>query len=83
MKYLYLISQDINTGYDKYDSAVVCAESEDAARAIDPSGSGEPVTNKYIVYGSWAELDKVKVERIGEAAEGIETGVICASFNAG
>jgi len=34
---LYLISQTINNGYDTYDSAVVCAESEDEARKIHPS----------------------------------------------
>ncbi len=33
---LYLISQDINSGYDSYDSAVVSAESEEDARKIHP-----------------------------------------------
>jgi hypothetical protein len=34
---LFVISQDINTDYDTYDSAVVAAESEDDARTINPS----------------------------------------------
>ena len=34
---LYLISQDVNTGYDTYDSAVVSAKSEADARTIHPS----------------------------------------------
>ena len=34
---LYLISQDVNDGYDTYDSAVVAAESEEDARSIHPS----------------------------------------------
>lgn len=35
---LYLISQDKVTGYDTYDSAVVCAKDEADARTIHPSG---------------------------------------------
>lgn len=31
---LYLISQDVNNGYDTYDSAVVCAANEAEARAL-------------------------------------------------
>lgn len=31
---LYLISQNVNNGYDTYDSAVVCAETEEEARMI-------------------------------------------------
>lgn len=34
---LYLISQNVSNGYDTYDSAVVAATSEDAARKIHPS----------------------------------------------
>jgi hypothetical protein len=34
---LYLVSQDINTGYDTYDSMIVSAESEIDARNIHPS----------------------------------------------
>jgi len=29
---LFLISQDENDGYDTYDSAVVCAKDEEAAK---------------------------------------------------
>jgi len=35
---LYLISQDVNDGYDTYDSAVVCSESESDARMMHPGG---------------------------------------------
>jgi hypothetical protein len=34
---IYLISQDKNSDYDTYDSAVVAAESEQDAREIHPS----------------------------------------------
>lgn len=35
---LYLISQDEEHGYETYDSAVIAAENEMAARCIHPSG---------------------------------------------
>lgn len=35
---LWLISQDDNTGYDTYDSAIVAAVDTEAARAINPDG---------------------------------------------
>lgn len=76
---LYLISQDENDGYDTYDSAVVCAGSEDEARKINPD-YGEWGRN----YGSWCSSpDKVTVRHIGEAVEGMEPGIVLASFHAG
>lgn len=34
---IYLVSQNVNTGYDTYDSFVCVAENEDDARTIHPS----------------------------------------------
>ena len=34
---LYKLSQSLNTGYDTYDSCVVCAKSKKEARLIHPS----------------------------------------------
>lgn len=45
---LYLISQDKNSGYDTYDSAVVVAENEQGAREVHPS---EFVT--HVSNGKW------------------------------
>lgn len=45
---IYKISQNINNGWDTYDSAIVCAESEEDARKIHPS--------KYVTHerdGIW------------------------------
>jgi hypothetical protein len=86
---LYLISQDTNNGYDTYDSAVVCAESEDAARHIHPAHS-----NNSWLWGhdegplewdasDWTTPGLVTVKLLGTAAPGMERGVVCASFNAG
>lgn len=42
---IYKISQGLNTGWDTYDSVVVCAESEDDARTIHPSEYITHITN--------------------------------------
>ena len=80
---LFLISQNINNGYDTYDSAVVCAENEDEAKKINPDGYGKEVTTEEERYSSWTTIDNVDVEYLGEAKEELEAGVVCASFNAG
>lgn len=91
MKKLYKIYSEEEVGYDMYDSAIVCAESEEAAKDIDP-GEG-----KYRRL-AWLELDSnkpcadywldnredVKVQYIGIADDSIElNSVILTSFNAG
>jgi hypothetical protein len=78
--FLYLISQNVNTGYDTYDSAVVVAESEHEARHTPPGD-----LNWYGEWplGEWAAPGDVTAELIGIAIPGIKPGVICASFNAG
>jgi hypothetical protein len=75
---LYLISQTVNLGYDIYDSAVVAAESEDAARNIHPRKFAPDWDST-----EWCEPDSVKVTFIGTSDCIPESGVICASFNAG
>jgi hypothetical protein len=75
---LFHISQTENNNYDTFDSAVVAAESEDAARNTVP---GKPFGHSWTDWCSTPEL--VTVCYIGEAAEGTPAGVICASFNAG
>lgn len=79
---LYLISQDVNRSYDTYDSAVVAAESEEAARMTRPDSDPWPEGDKR--DWTWAKKpENVKVKLIGTAADGIPAGVVCASFNAG
>jgi hypothetical protein len=84
---IYLISQGVNDDYDTYDSAVVCADNEEEARGMNPSGGQEVTDNKDIdgtpYFSAWCFLKDVKAEYLGEAKEGSEKGVICASFNAG
>ena len=76
---LFHISQNENHEYDTYDSAVVCAQDADDARTISPDSGRWDGS-----FGAWCSSpDKVEVKYLGEAAEGIERGVVCASFNAG
>lgn len=84
---LYLISQSANNDWDTYDSAIVCAASEEDAKSLHPGGHDEPVPTgsgeRDAVHGTWTSRNNVKAQLVGAAAEGIERGVVLASFNAG
>lgn len=71
-------------GYDEWDSCVVAAESVDHAQYIHPGGYawGSHYWGESAAEG-WNEPSAIVVTRIGTAAEGVEPGVVCASFNAG
>ena len=73
---LFKISQNSNTDYDTYDSAIVAAYDEEEARNTHPDGDWE-------CNYTWSEPDEVSVKYIGIATEDIEAGVVLASFNAG
>lgn len=77
---LFLLTQEQVRGYDTYDSCVVCAENEDKARMVRPSGKWEDSTR----FPSWAtNPSKVNVKYIGDAEPSMKEGVVLASFNAG
>jgi hypothetical protein len=94
---IYLISQNKNTDYDTYDSAVVIAEDKFNARRIHPRGDvsffidkwlvtcGKPEFHKYAT-DTWVDvkdIDEVKVELVGKADKKYQKQcVICSSFNA-
>lgn len=65
---LYLVKRTDDIGYDEYDSVVVSAVSECAA--------------KYEATELWSKYDPVTVELIGMSINQ-EAGVIHSSFNAG
>ena len=85
---LWLLEQFENDDYETYDSCVVAAETEDAARRIHPSavireGNWWEAEAEYKTY-SWATtLENVNVTLLGEAVDTIGAGVICSSYNAG
>ncbi len=99
VKKLYLISQEDNADYDTYDSAVVCAESEEAAKRIHPKHNDgtrwddEEEEFFSIIcgerraerhYGTWTlHIRNISVEEIGVANNNIEEGIVISSFKAG
>lgn len=83
---IWRIWQEVNRGYDTYDSAVVVAESEEQARNTVFWFTNPPTP----VYAGidlrdreWCQPEHVQAECIGEARDGLQAGVIVASFNAG
>jgi len=83
---LFKIYQNINTGYDTFDSAVVVANSAEEAQNIHPCDGSDD----FLLYDNWVSRpDLVSVIYLGEVVgepirHGIYPGaVICASFNAG
>lgn len=82
---LYKIYRDNKIDWDTYDSAIVCAIDEYDARRIHPDKEDvESVDDiEKDGYDNWTTLEHVQVAYIGEAKEGIERGVILASYNAG
>lgn len=93
MKYLWLISQDVNGGYDTFDSAVVVAETEQQAKETFPGDyphvwkvdawyhdNGDKVDTRY---GCWATPDQVTARYIGVARPSLPIGSVISSFNAG
>lgn len=77
---IYKLSQAINDYYDTYDSVIVCAKNKEEAKKIHPSGRIIENNNG----GTWtSDLDKIKVEYLGKAKNGLKKEVILASFNAG
>ena len=82
---LFKIYQNINTGYDTFDSAVVVANSAEEAQKIHPNDS----SGDFSMYDNWvARPDLVELiylgEVVGEPDEHVYPGaIICASFNAG
>jgi hypothetical protein len=76
---LYKISQSENEGYDTFDSAIVAAPDEKAARRMPPAPKGDHRCDG----GHWTAPPHVKVEWIGVAREGTPPGPILGSFNKG
>jgi len=95
---IYLITAIDDGRYDTYDSAVVIAESEDAARVTCPSdyyrwidgqwhfvfadGRTEP-DSRYDWPNNPLDSGVIEVRLVGTASSGSEPGVVCSSYNAG
>lgn len=83
---LWLIKRRGDWDYDDFDAAVVAADTSDDARLTHPGG-GDYVWDgdRWSMSGlsDWVSPDRVNVTLLGEAAPGIERGVVLSSFNAG
>lgn len=92
---LYLISQNVNNGYDTYSSAVVSADCAHSAKKVHPDGSLWDVRRQiwyrlnensepYKSWGNenWAPATKVKAQLIGKYNQNVSK-VICSSYHAG
>ena len=77
---IYRIWQEANNKYDTYDSAVVIAETMEAAKNMHPS-DGKPLKASE---NDWTSIDNVQCELFGKADPvRTEACIVCASFNAG
>ena len=90
VSYLYLVKRTDKVTWDEYDSFVVCAESEDEARRVYPSGrmffEGDMSEQSKLYFKSgWTDkIETLEVSCIGLASVSLENRqVICASYNAG
>ena len=84
---LYLLTQDVNKGYDTYDSCVIAAETEEQAKHMHPSSyenNEKWYENQEEKFGVWTLPKNINAELIGIASDNIQQPrVICTSFNAG
>lgn len=83
---LFLVSRTDDIGYEEYDAFVCAAESEEQALRMLPDDDWRTreYVNGLIIWEWTKDLNKIKVEYIGEADEKYtKPAVILASFNAG
>jgi hypothetical protein len=72
---IYLLTQNIYTGYNTYDSAIVVAESVDEAKKL----SIKDLTSFY--KNAWPEKkEEISCSLIGVADEEILKGVLMSEF---
>jgi hypothetical protein len=80
MSNLYKIERVGHTDYEDYYGAIVCANSEEHARLIHPSGDS---SNWGQYYDSWVgSPELVKVTLIGTASAGMVPGTVIMSDKA-
>lgn len=85
---LYLLEQNVNNGYDSYDSTIVAANTEEEAKLIHPCEykRNTVYSDDLSIYDwayDWCTPKDVQVTYIGTAKPGTNKGVILSSFNAG
>lgn len=84
---LYLITRNDGGDYDQYDSAVVAAPDEEAAKDLIERNSRDWTNSIWTREGGafkeeHTELD-ITIKLIGTAIDEMQYGIVVASFNAG
>lgn len=77
---LFLLTQEVENGWDTFDSMIVAAKNEKEARLITPP-NGEFGRTPYTCWAHSPE--QVQVKLIGTAVKDTPAGIVLASFNAG
>jgi len=73
-----------NSDFDYGVESMICeAENADDARKTSPMNGKVNMCDRQSIMYWGCPLEYLTVTYIGEAAEGIDEGVICADFNAG
>lgn len=84
---LYLIEQTVNSGWDTYSSAVVLAESGDAARRIHPAADDPTLAERLEdsdTHCGWADPSDVTATYLGPFdGMAINRVVVCSSYHSG
>ncbi len=78
---LYKLEQDVISGYDTYNSIIVCAKDADEARLINPQG--DELNDAECGWVDRKDKDKIKVTLLGEAVKGLKKGLILDSYRSG
>ena len=85
--YLYLITRNDDGDYDQYDSAVVAAPDEKAAKDLIERNSTYWTNRIWTREGGAFKKEHTKlditIKLIGTAIEEMHYGIVVASFNAG
>lgn len=80
---LFLIEQYQNNSWDSYERAVVAAQDEQTAKHMHPM-TGKQIEDWPCELLAWCSgPEHVIVRYLGEAADDLEQGVVCASFRSG
>jgi hypothetical protein len=91
---IYLIEQDVLTGYDTFNAAVVIAENETKAKLIHPNEyewnpeihawveGTEIVDDPSVPPATWPAPAYIKVTLLGRAEADMKKGIVCADFRA-
>jgi hypothetical protein len=73
---IYLITQNVNTGWDTYDAMVVVAKDEKIAKELTIEDRSHDTL-------TWTKFEYLQCTLLGEAVKGSEEKIVFQSYNAG